>query len=137
MTRRGERGSMAVELVLLTPVFVGLLLVVVGLGRVQAARSDIDAAARSAARAASLERDATAARRAGGDAARAEMSERGYRCISLAVTVDTTGFAADASVAVSVTCTIGLGDVTGLGIPGAHTYNARFSEPLDRFRGTR
>ena len=137
MPRRSERGSMSVELVLLTPVFVALLLLVVALGRIQAARSDLDAAARGAARAASIKRDAASARRAGDTAARGSLAQHGYRCRELAVNVDTAGFTAGGTVAASVTCTVTLDDVTGLGIPGAHTSTARFAEPIDRYRGTR
>lgn len=126
---------MSVELVLLTPVFVALLLLVVALGRIQAARADVDSAARAAARAASIERDPTTARRTGDRTARDGISQRGYRCSTL--DVDTTGFTAGGNVTVSVSCTVSLADVTGLGIPGSHTYTARFSEPVDRYRGTR
>lgn len=134
---RGERGSVSVELVLLTPVLVGLLCLTVAFGRIQNARADIEAAGRVAARAASIERTATAARRAGERAATAELTASGYRCDHLVVEVDTGGFAAGASVSSSVSCTLHLADVTGMGIPSAYTFTARFSEPIDRFRGTR
>ena len=137
MPRRSERGSMSVELVLPTPGFVALLLLVVALGRIQAARSGLDAAARGAARAASIERDAPSARRSGDVAARGAVAQHGYRCRALPVDVDTAPFTAGGTVAVTVTCTVGLADVSGLGIPGTHTYAARFAEPIDRYRGTR
>ena len=137
MRHRGERGSVSVELVLLTPVLVGLLCLTVAFGRIQNARADVEAASRAAARAASIERSAPAARVAGERAAAAELDSSGYRCDALRVDVDTTGFAADASVATTVSCTVRLSDVTGMGIPSSHTLTGRFSEPIDRYRGTR
>lgn len=137
MRHPDERGSVSVELVLITPVLVGLLCLTVAFGRIQNARADVEAASRAAARAASVERNAPAARIAGERAAAAELDAGGYRCDSLRVDVDTTGFAADASVTASVSCTVHLSDVTGMGIPSSHTLTARFSEPIDRYRGTR
>lgn len=135
--RTGERASTSVELVLLTPVLVGLLLLTVAFGRIQNARADIEAASRNAARAASLERSAPAARFAGEGAAVAELDASGYDCTSRHIDVDTTGFAPDATVTVTVACKVALADVTGMGIPASLTLVAQFSEPLDRFRGTR
>ena len=137
MRRRDERGSASVELVLLTPVLVGLLCLTVAFGRVQSARGDIEASARDAARAASLERTAVSARVAGERAARAGLNAAGYSCQPLTVDIDTRGFAADAVVTATVTCTLRLSDVTSMGIPTSRTITARFSESIDRYRGTR
>ena len=87
MRHRGERGSVSVELVLLTPVLVGLLCLTVAFGRIQNARADVEAASRAAARAASIERSAPAARVAGERAATAELDSSGYRCDALRVDV--------------------------------------------------
>jgi Flp pilus assembly protein TadG len=135
--RRDERGSAAVELVLLTPVLVGLLCLTVALGRVESARADIEAAARSAARAASVQRDAGAANAAAELEAAAELDGDGYHCDALAFDVDTARFTADSTVTATITCTLHLADVTGMGIPTSHTFRASFTEPLDRYRGTR
>jgi Flp pilus assembly protein TadG len=135
--RRTERGSASVELVLLAPVLVGLLCLVAAFGRVQNAHADMDAAVRDAARAASLERTASAAQRTGKRAALAGLNADGYRCDPLVVDIDTSGFAADAEVNVTATCTLRLAEVTGMGIPTSTTITSRFSEPIDRFRGTR
>ena len=137
MRQRNERGSASVELVLLTPVLVGLLCLTVAFGRVENARADIEASARDAARAASLERTAVSARIAGEQAARAGLDAAGYSCLPLTVDVDTAGWAAGATVTATVTCTLRLSDVTGMGIPTSRTLTARFSEPIDRYRGTR
>ena len=138
MSRRGdERGSASIELVLLTPVLVGMLLLVVAFGRLQNARADVEAAARSAARAAATQRNPVAAQRAGERAAFMEFDGGRYRCDPLTFAIDTAQFTADSVVAATVSCNVALGDVSGMGIPGSHTITATFSEPLDRFRGTR
>lgn len=138
MIRAGrERGSASIELVLLTPVLVGLLLLVVAFGRIQNASADVEAAARAAARASSTARDATSARAAGERAAFMEFDRSGFRCATVSFDIDTARFTADAAVTATVSCGVALGDVSGMGIPGRHTITAEFTEPLDRFRGTR
>lgn len=135
--RRSERGSVSIELVLLTPVLVALLLLVVAFGRIQNARADVEAAARAAARAASTQRDAGSARAAGERAAFMEFDGGRFHCDPLSFDIDTTTFAADAAVTATVSCGVALGEVSGMGIPGRHMVTATFTEPLDRFRGTR
>lgn len=135
--RRSQHGSASIELVLLTPVIVGLLLVVVAFGRIQNARADVEAAARAAARAASIERDAPSARVAGERAAFMEFDGGRFHCQTLRFDIDTAVFAADSLVTATVSCGVALSDVSGMGIPGHHTITATFSEPLDRYRGTR
>ncbi len=51
---RGERGSLAIELVILAPILVLFMAVLVALGRVVEAQGQVDGAARDAARAASI-----------------------------------------------------------------------------------
>ena len=51
---RDERGAVATELVLLTPLLIVMLLFVVALGRLAGARINVDGAAAQAARAASI-----------------------------------------------------------------------------------
>src|SRR5690606_5351278 len=52
---RSERGSMAVELVILAPLLMAFVMLIVLVGRFVTVQGDIDAAARDAARAASLQ----------------------------------------------------------------------------------
>jgi Flp pilus assembly protein TadG len=56
--RRGERGSMTVEFVIVAPLVIGLMLFLVLAGRVVEAHGQVDGAARDAARAASVARTA-------------------------------------------------------------------------------
>jgi Flp pilus assembly protein TadG len=135
MRRHSERGAATTELVLMTPVLVAMLLLVVALGRVASARADVEAAARDAARAAANARSASAGLRDGDLAARASVDEGGVECRSLSVTLDTTEFRAGGSVAATVSCTVALGDLAGIGLPASRTITAHFTAPIDRYRG--
>ena len=136
MNRRyDERAAATIELVLLTPVLIVMLLFVVALGRVASARQDVDAAARDAARAAANARSASAASADGNTAARAALGEGGVTCRTLAVDVRISDFRADGFVTASVSCTVDLGDLTGLHIPGSRSITSSFTVPIDQYRG--
>jgi len=144
MTRSGrdrfitcERGSVSIELVLLTPVLLVLLLLVVAGGRLADARGAVDAAARDAARAGTIARSPGDARRDALAAAEARLSAGSVGCRDLTVDVDTSDFRAGGSVAVSVTCSVDLGDLTLLRVPGTRDISTHAVEPVDTFRGTR
>lgn len=128
---------MSLELVLLTPVLLVLLLLVVAGGRYAQARAGVDAAARDAARAASLARDRASAADAGRDAARSRLREGGVTCRRLDLAVDTAAFAADGVVTAAASCVVDLGDLTGLRLPTNRVVTSTFTEPVDAFRGTR
>jgi len=133
----GEAGGATIELVLCTPLLLGLLMLAVLAGRVAEARAEVDGAARDAARAASIARDPASASRAAHQAAAATLGQRGVTCRTLTVATDTGAFRAGGVVAVRVTCTIDLADLSLLHVPGSRTVTARFVEPLDTFRETR
>ncbi|WTX00307.1 pilus assembly protein [Streptomycetaceae bacterium NBC_01309] len=132
---RDERGSAAVELVLLVPLLVLVLLLVVALGRFASARGLVDDAAHQAARAASLTRSATAAEQAAYQAAHAALDGAGVTCTSLVVSVDTGGFAPGGRVRVAVACTVSLAEMGALGLPGHRTLQGEASSVLDVHRG--
>jgi hypothetical protein len=134
-SRGDQAGVAAVELTLLTPVLVAALLFVVGLGRIVTARGDVNAAARDAARAASLVRDPAGADEAAGVAAHRSLTGGGVRCRPLEVWTDTGAWTAEAMVAVEVACTVELADVALLGLPGTKQLRSRFVAPLDVYRG--
>jgi Flp pilus assembly protein TadG len=125
-----ERGSAAVELVLITPVLVALML-----GRLGSARATVDAAARDAARAASIARSSNTAQTAGTDAANVSTRTAGLHCAPLSVEItgdDSPGTTIEAT----VSCTVPLGDLAlGLHIPATKTLTAHFIAPVDRYRG--
>lgn len=131
MTR--DRGSAAVELVLLTPLLVTLLLFVVHVGRAGEGMTAVRHAADQGARAASLvstTRMHDAARRAVmDDLARSEVS-----CGSPSVTVRTSVSGSSTWVTVRVACST---STRGLGLLGAGSTSivASSSEVVDRYRG--
>ena len=130
-----ERGSATTELVLMTPVLIIVLLFVVALGRIASSREEVTAAARDAARAAANARSIAAAVPDGDEAARAALHQSGVTCESLAVLLDTTNFRAGGTVSASVSCTVPLRDLVGLGLPAARTITGHFTAPIDLYRG--
>lgn len=130
-----DRGSATVEIVVVTPVLLALLLFAVFLGRLASARDGVDAAARDAARAASIARSSDESEAAGRDAASSALVGRGVTCRRLVVGIDSSDFRPDATVTATVTCTADLSDLTLIGVPATRTITARFSEPVDTYRG--
>lgn len=129
-----QRGSAAVELVIITPALLVLLLLVVAGGRLVQAKGDVEDAARLAARAASLARGPDSARADAEDAARRRLHEGGVTCRTLDIAVPTGDFRPGGTVAATVTCGVDLGDVTLLRLPGTRTVSATFVEPVDTYR---
>jgi Flp pilus assembly protein TadG len=136
--RLGDDGFAAVELVILLPAFVLVLLLVVGLGRVQQAEIQVTGAARDAARAASLTRTpaaAVGAARAGVDVA---LAAQDLTCSGGPdVVVDTAGFAPGGRVQVQVSCSVRLGDLGFPGLPATKNVTAGSTSPVETFRQDR
>jgi Flp pilus assembly protein TadG len=132
-----ERGAAATELALLTPVFILLLLLVVALGRVVDARIQVDDAAHAAARAASLAATPGQAQQAAADAASQALSGDGITCSPMSVAANVGAMTPGSTARVTITCTVGLGDVSGLRVlPGRETVTASFSSVIDTYRST-
>lgn len=133
---RDERGSVAIEMVLLGPAFLLLLgLMIVG-GRLALADQAMDNAAGEAARAATLSRgtDVSAAEQA----ARQYLEEQDVACAELSVSVDgsakTTLPGEPARVTATVRCTVQIADLAVPGVSGDRTLTSTASSPLDTFR---
>ena len=127
---------MSAELVLLTPLLIVLLVLVVALGRLVSARLQVESAASQAARAASLARDPATATAVAEQTAAGTLTGQHHTCTILTVATDTSRFAAGGSVAVTVVCTVGLADLSGLRLPASETVRAHFVEPIDAYRAT-
>ncbi|MEV0493695.1 MULTISPECIES: TadE family protein [Streptomyces] len=136
---RRDRGSYAVETAVLAPAMIALLLLMVAFGRVIDADGAVDSAARAAARAASLERDAGSAQNKAQAAAARSLEGEGITCRTSSVTVDTAGYSldigVDANVTASIACTADLSDIGLPGLPGSKTLRASWTSPIDTFRG--
>lgn len=128
--RGDERGSVAVELVILAPLFGLLFVAVVAVGRVQIGRADVEAAARMAARALSIARDPSSQLGAAEQLAAATLSVGSPSCRTMSfvasVGVD--------RVEVTVGCTADLSEAALLPVPGAITVSATASEVRDVYR---
>ena len=133
---RDESGSVAAELVLLTPLLILMLLFVVALGRLSGARLEVDGAAAQAARAASIARDPGTAVVMATQTATAALGSDHVTCAQLTVSTDTAQFVPGGSVAVTVTCHVALSDLTGLRLPVAESVTSRATAVVDTFRST-
>jgi Flp pilus assembly protein TadG len=131
-----EDGNAVIETVLVVPVLIVVLCFVVFVGRLTAADNDITAAAKSAARAASLETNPYAPEKAARAAADASLHDSHVDCSSLAVTIDASNFQPGGSVRAEVTCTVSLASISELAVPGSKTLTRSAVEVIDRFRST-
>ena len=133
-----ERGAASVELAVLAPALLLLLSFAVFAGRTQIADNAVEEAARTAAREASLARDAATATSLAGSQAQDTLAAQDLRCQATTVDVDTAGFTGPpgqpGDVTVSIACTIAMGDLLAPGLPGAVTVQASFTSPLDAYR---
>ncbi|MEV0581802.1 TadE/TadG family type IV pilus assembly protein [Nonomuraea sp. NPDC050310] len=127
----GERGSMAVETVLLAPVLLLFILFLVGAAVIVESQGEVNGAARDAARAASVQREFGAAQRAATAAARASLSGS---CASPVVSLAGSNFTEGGEVRARVTCRLDLGSVAGFGFPATKEMSSTAVAPLEQFR---
>lgn len=129
-----DRGSAATELVVLVPLVALIIGFVILAGRLSTAQQDVTSASQDAARAASV-------RGLAGDpvgratlAARQTLASRDVTCQQVGVDVDVTQLRPGGQVSVTVSCTIGLSDVLGLGIANAsRTVSATATAVVDTY----
>jgi Flp pilus assembly protein TadG len=137
-TVRDQRGAAAVELTLLVPALILVLGLLVAGGRLWFARTTVNEAAQTAARAASLARSTDAATIAGRDAGAQSLATAGLRCRSISVSIDTAAFGIPAgkpsAVTSTVSCIVDFSDVFLPGWPGAMELTGRGSAALDTYR---
>jgi Flp pilus assembly protein TadG len=133
-----DAGNAALELIILAPVILFLLGLVIAAGRTSVAQGSVAAAARDAARQASISLTPSAAQTAALSSARAALSQDGLNCDPV-VTVNVSGFGVPvgepANVRATVTCRVSLSNLMVPGMPGSKTLRATFGSPLDPYRG--
>jgi len=132
--RTEESGSVATELVLLTPLLLLMLLFVVALGRTVSARMEVDGAAAQAARAASIARDPATATAMAQQAVTTALGSDHVTCANLTVTTDTADFEPGRQVAVTVACTVDLADLVGLRLPASQSLSSTSTSVTDVYR---
>lgn len=126
----GERGSAAVELVILAPIFTMLLAAVIVVGRVQSSRADIEGVAHSAARSITLSRDPEAAVGEAHAVATETLRVGSTTCGSMGWDVSLS----EETVTVTISCSIDLAAASMLPVPATYTVTASSTEIIDRFR---
>lgn len=132
-----DDGNAALELVILAPVLLALLMLVIAAGRTTIAQGAVDAAARDAARQASIALTAGEAQANGQASASAALRQDGLDCVPH-VFIDTSEFGAPvgqpAQVTAVVRCAVPLADLALPGLPGTMLLHASFTSPLDVYR---
>ena len=134
----GDRGVATTEMVLVMPVLISLLFLVIAAGRLTDAKSDVVGAASDAARVASLQDNAGAARTQAQAAAIDTVSGENLNCkdgpqVSTEFLPDGR-FERGATVHVEVTCTVDTRDLTYIGLPVRVTLVEEAWEPIDAHR---
>lgn len=139
MARRDDRGNAPLELVLIAPIILMLIGLLVAAGRTTLAQGAVDAAARAAARQASIAPNESAATQAALSGARAALRADGLDCqptVSLPGLGTAFGTAPGqpAQVHARVVCDVRLSDLSVPGVPGSITLSATFTSSLDPYR---
>ncbi|MGL5857628.1 MAG: TadE/TadG family type IV pilus assembly protein [Angustibacter sp.] len=128
---------MAIEMVLLAPVLFAFALLVVACGRYVDVRGELQATAREAARAASLERSSGAAQSAASRVAAAQVPAR-VRCSDVVVEYrpgdPVAGRIGLATARLS--CRVSYAGLGLIGLPGGADLAASSSAPIDPYRRT-
>jgi Flp pilus assembly protein TadG len=135
---QADDGNAALELVILAPVLLGLLGLVIAAGRTSIAQGSVDAAARDAARQASISLTPAAAQVTGQASAHAALQGDGLDCTPVVV-INTSAFSSvppgqPATVTATVSCTVSLANLALPGLPGSARLRASFASPLDIYR---
>ena len=132
--RRDDRGSLTVELVVLTPVLLVMALAALVFGRVSEAQQQVVEASRAGAEAAAVLPTVGTAQWVGAINAVIDLIGRTHTCANVSVVTDTSRFVAGGSVTVHVTCTVLLSDIAFPGVPGSTVVRASATAPLDPYR---
>jgi len=131
-----QRGSVSVELAILSVPLILLIVLAIVTGRTEIAYNALTVAAHDAARAASISRTAQLAEDEATAVAHATLAEQGLSCQALDVQVVTDQFARPvgepAAVTVTISCDLNFGD---LGLGFTRQVEATFASPIDTFRG--
>jgi Flp pilus assembly protein TadG len=133
--RCGDRGGAALTTAIFVPVVLVLLGLLIACGRIVAAQGAADAAARDAARTASLSADPASGETDARQAAEESLARSGLRCADISVVLDTSGLAAPvgqaATVTATVSCTAPLSSLMVPGLGGSKTLTGTMTSVVD------
>jgi hypothetical protein len=136
---KDERGNAPLELVLIAPIILMLIGLIIAVGRTSIAQGAVDAAARAAARQASIAPSEGVAQQAALSGAMAALRSDGLDCRPT-VSLPGLGVAFGtqpgqlAEVHARVVCVVQLSDLVVPGVPGSIRLTATFTSPLDPYR---
>jgi len=134
--RPDDRGSIAVELAFVAPIFLLLLSLLYAYARVSQVNGTLDAGTRDAARAASQARTIDDAQEQAEEIVRSSLGSGGsQRCLDTLQARVVGAFAAGVPVKVRSTCRYSLDDLGLPGVPGEVTVSSSFTSPVDPGRG--
>lgn len=131
--RRDDDGQALVELVIVLPVLLLVALLMIFFGRIESAQGDVEAAARAGAEAAVIQSNAALAQSSATAAVTATLASDHIACPSPTVSTNVGNFTPGGSVSVLVTCVANFADVAAPGIPGAKTFRATSTAPIDPY----
>lgn len=134
-SRRDDRGSIAVELAFVAPIFLLLLSLLYAYARVAQVNGTLDAGTRDAARAASQARTIDDAQEQAEQIVRSSLGTGSQRCLDTLQARVVGAFAAGLPVKVRSTCRYSLDDLGLPGVPGEVTVSSSFTSPVDPGRG--
>jgi Flp pilus assembly protein TadG len=132
--RRDEVGSLAVELVVITPVLFMLALTMLVFGRISASRQEVVEASRAGAQAAAVVPSANAAQWGAAVDAAVGVSNQAHTCVHPQIDTDVSHFYPGGYVTVTVLCHVALSDIAIPGMPGSTTVQASATAPIDPYR---
>ncbi|KQY64679.1 MULTISPECIES: TadE/TadG family type IV pilus assembly protein [unclassified Nocardioides] len=127
---RNERGSMAVEVVLLAPVLMAFIVFIIMCGRYVSVRGDVDATARDAARAASLQVSRADALAAAREVVASSLDDQ---TTCSAVSLDGV-WGPGGTAVVHLECSVSYDGLGLIGVPGSASVDAESAVPLDPYR---
>jgi len=134
---RGDRGlSSAITLVLIAPLFFGIINITIVAGQLMVIAGDLEQASREGARVASLRNNSTQAETDGRAAALAMVQDQGVTCSAFDATLgNPADFVPGGTAEMTVQCAIPLADL-GFGVPflGTKTMERTSTEVLERYR---
>lgn len=136
-----DRGSVALTTAIFWPCGLALFGLLIACGRIGLAEGAADAAARDAARTASIAADPVTGQADALQAARASLDSSGVHCADITVDVDASELAAPvgqaARVTVTVACTAPLSDLLLPGIGGSKRLSSTKSSVADTWSSVR
>ena len=141
LLRHHEEGSAAVEMILFAMTLLSVILLAVSAGRISSAELSVKSAGGAAAREASLSNTSEQAQVAAREMAHTALRNSGINCISLDVSIDSSGLNVPigvvGTVSATLTCTLNLSDIALPGLPGTRVITVTESSPVDPYKERR